>query len=295
MLAADAIVGDGLLAGGRDHPGDELLPGFLLDVGMLRRIHEHDAVLVEEAPVARHGDGEVLAVPEREPGAAVGEDVGVHRGGGVQRRPHARAGVAVPGALDPVEIDAGQLPQAQLGGVRAAAVAARDEGRPCRLDLLQRRGDVASARHSGRVVARPDEDEVVVHDLGAPDAVAGGDELLLGGGIMHEDHVGIAAPRQVERLAGAEGDDAHLDAAQLLENRQQVAEEAGLLGRGGGGDGDEVVGRGGLQCESAGGEQQMANRSHGSSSWMKAAAWAVRGWRKNSAAGVCSSTRPASR
>ena len=44
---------------------------------MLRRVHQHDAVLVEQPLVAFDRDVEVAAVLEREPGAAVGEHVGV--------------------------------------------------------------------------------------------------------------------------------------------------------------------------------------------------------------------------
>src|SRR5688572_6399477 len=47
LLAADPVVGDRLLAPGRDHPVDELLAGLLLHVRMLLRAHQHDAVLVE--------------------------------------------------------------------------------------------------------------------------------------------------------------------------------------------------------------------------------------------------------
>jgi hypothetical protein len=47
----------------------------------------------------------------------------------------------------------------------------------------------------------------------ALDAEALGDELLLGHLVVHEDHVGIAAARRVQRLAGAQRDDAHVDAA----------------------------------------------------------------------------------
>jgi hypothetical protein len=97
------------------------------------------------------------------------------------------------------------------------------------------------ARRLGRVGLRADDDEVVVHHLLALDAEAFGDEFLLGRLVMHEDDVGIAAPRHVQRLAGAQRDDAHLDAAGLLEGRQQVAEQTRLLGRGGRGDGDEAL------------------------------------------------------
>ena len=61
-----------------------------------------------------------------------------------------------------------------------------------------------------------------------------------GGLRVHEHHVGVAAPREVERLAGAERDHAHLDAGLLLESGQDVAEQPRLLGRGGRGDDDEV-------------------------------------------------------
>ena len=51
-----------------------------------------------------------------------------------------------------------------------------------------------------------------------------GDELLLGRRVVHEQHVGIAAPAHVERLAGADRDDPNLDAGRLRECRQQVRE-----------------------------------------------------------------------
>jgi hypothetical protein len=68
-----------------------------------------------------------------------------------------------------VEVDAGGLPVAQLGGVGAALVAARDEGRLAAGQLLQRFEDVL-ARRLGRVGLGADHDEVVVHDFLALDA-----------------------------------------------------------------------------------------------------------------------------
>ena len=56
---------------------------------------------------------------------------------------------------------------------------------------------------------------------------------------VHEHDVGVAAAREVERLPGAERDDAHLDAGLLLEYRQQVLEQPRLLGRRRRRDGDE--------------------------------------------------------
>src|ERR1700716_3723210 len=64
------------------------------------------------------------------------------------------------------------------------------------------------------------------------------DEFLLGGARMHQGDVGVAAARGVERLAGALRDHPHVDAGRLPEDRQDVDEPAGGLGRGGGGHGD---------------------------------------------------------
>ena len=49
-------------------------------------------------------------------------------------------------------------------------------------------------------------------------------EFLLRRRVVHEHHVGVAAPPQVERLSGAHGDHAHFDSALLLKLRQQVLE-----------------------------------------------------------------------
>src|SRR3954471_2914079 len=47
LLTLDPVAGNGLLSRRREEPIDELLAHRLLDVRMLRRVHEHDAVLVE--------------------------------------------------------------------------------------------------------------------------------------------------------------------------------------------------------------------------------------------------------
>ena len=71
---------------------------------------------------------------------------------------------------------------------------------------------------------------------------------------MHEHHVGIAAAAGVERLAGALRDDFHLDAGLLLEQRQNVPEQAGILRRGGRRhDNRFVLGRSGRAGQDGGG------------------------------------------
>jgi hypothetical protein len=70
------------------------------------------------------------------------------------------------------------------------------------------------------------------------------DEGLLGGAVVHEHHVGVAAAPNVEGLAGPHRHDPDGNPGAGRESRQEVVEEPGLLRRGGGGDGDRALGRG---------------------------------------------------
>jgi hypothetical protein len=83
--------GDRLLARRGGHPVDELLRLRGLHVRELLRAHDHHAVLVEQAAVAFDQHRQVAPVPEAEPGAAVGQHVGVAGRADVQRRAHAAA------------------------------------------------------------------------------------------------------------------------------------------------------------------------------------------------------------
>src|SRR5581483_10546673 len=115
LLPADLVSRDDLLALGRDQPVDELLAEVLLHVRVLLRVHQHHAVLVEQALVALHDDLEIAAVLERDPRAAIRQDVGPERRRGVERRAHALPRVLVPGALVPGDVDVRVLPQRELG------------------------------------------------------------------------------------------------------------------------------------------------------------------------------------
>ena len=112
---------------------------------------------------------------------------------------------------------------------------------PLSLIGLQRGNDVLGAVDASRIALRPDQDEIIVHHRIAPHAKAVGDEFLLLRLSVHEHHIGVAAAAGVERLAGALRDHAHVDAGFLLEQRQDMAEQPGVLGRGGGGYHDRFV------------------------------------------------------
>ena len=58
---------------------------------------------------------------------------------------------------------------------------------------------------------------------------------------MHEKRVGIAARADGERLSSPDRDDAHIDSGRIAKDRDQMAEEARFLGRGGRGERDEAL------------------------------------------------------
>src|SRR5262249_13495843 len=59
LLAVNLVVRDCLLALVRNEPVDELLAKLLLHMRMLGRVHQYDAVLVEQPLIALHCDDEV--------------------------------------------------------------------------------------------------------------------------------------------------------------------------------------------------------------------------------------------
>ena len=121
------------------------------------------------------------------------------------------------------------------------------KGADLRLQRPQRRRDIL-ALDAGRIALRSDQDEIVVHHRIALHAQAFGEKLLLGGPGVDQHDIGVAAPRGVERLAGALRQHLHADAELLLDDRQQIAEQAGILRRCRRGDDDRLV----LCCYAAG-------------------------------------------
>ena len=71
-----------------------------------------------------------------------------------------------------------------------------------------------------RIGRRPDDDEVVVHDVEPLARVALGDELVFGLAGVDQQHVGVAAAADLDRLPGADRDDVHPAAQPPLERRQ---------------------------------------------------------------------------
>src|SRR5688572_10513189 len=290
LLAADLIGSDGGLSLGRDQPVDERLALRLFYMRMLRRVDQHRAVLVEQAPVALDHDPELAAVLEREPGGAVGERIGVHPRRCIERRPHARAGLAVPRPLRGGDVHARRLPQLDLGEVGAALVAAGRKRRLCVMNSLESERDILAAGDLCWIGPRTHQHEIVVHHLEAPHAVALGDELFLQRPGVHEDHVGIAAPAHVERLPGAERHHAHLHAALLFVDWQQVPEQSGLLGRRGRCDRDVRLLR--LRRKHEKEAEDAGHHAHGNSPLTNAAASGDAGCGKNRSIGARSATRP---
>ena len=123
----------------------------------------------------------------------------------------------------------------------AGLVAARNEVGALGPDRTKRCNDVLRSLDAGRVALRADQDEVVVHHGVALDAKAFGEKLFLCGFCVDEHDVGIATARGIERLPRALRHHLHVDAGPGLEHRQDVAEQAGILRRGGRGDHDRFV------------------------------------------------------
>ena len=112
-----------------------------------------------------------------------------------------------------------------------------------------------------RIGVRPDNDEIVVHHVAAIDAKTVGDELVLADPIVDQERIGVAARADRKRLAGADRDDVHAQAGRCAKDRQDVLEQAGILGRGGRAENDEALfGLGGRYDQ--GRQKQGENSNH---------------------------------
>ena len=139
----------------------------------------------------------------------------------------------------------------------AGIVAPGHEAAAGRSDVLQGFGDGIGFAHTRGIGPRAHDDEIVVHELAPVDTVTVRDEALLSGARVHHDHVHIAGTGDAQRLTGTHGDDVHRHAAVLLEHGQQITQQAGILGAGGGG---QAQGLGGIDAARAG--EQNCHRRH---------------------------------
>jgi hypothetical protein len=133
----------------------------------------------------------------------------------------------------------GQRPQIHFGDMRAAAVAARTMPRSRFLILRSAPGASAPARDSGRSDFGPMMTKSL-YLTGSAHAVALAEELFLGGFRMHEHDVGIAA-RARSSAWPVPSATTRTSMRLLLEERQEMLEEPGLLGRRRRGNRDEPL------------------------------------------------------
>jgi len=91
-----------------------------------------------------------------------------------------------------------------------------------------------------QLFVRERAEKALVHlDIAAIDAVAISDKLVFSDTIVNQQRVGVAARADGERLPGSDSDDVNRDAGRRPEDRQDVAEQSRILGRGGRTKGDE--------------------------------------------------------
>ena len=111
----------------------------------------------------------------------------------------------------PHRIDPGRLPEPQLRCMGAAAIAAGDEGRARRGDPPQRRHRIAEPGDAGRVRCGPISTKSLYITGMARPAKPSATKRLLRRPVMHQHGIGIAAPADIQRLAGAERHHPHPD------------------------------------------------------------------------------------
>lgn len=245
-----AKVGDSLLGVGGDEELDEGAGELGLDLEVLVGVDHDDVVGIEEAFIAFGEDHEVEVFAGKE-GAPVGEDVGAEFVGGGEGAAHALAEGEIPVVrLD--GLDAGLGPDLLFLDVGARLVAAGGEAGAGLGDASESLGAAGEAGDPGGVVGGAEDYEVVVHDVGAADAVAVFDELQFEGRGVDEDDVGVASGGDGKGLAGADGYNPDAGVALPFEGGDDVVQEPGVVGAGGGGEDEGALGA----LEAGGGCQQ---------------------------------------
>ena len=149
-------------------------------------------------------------------------------------------------------------------GVGPTLIAARHERRASLGNRGERRDRSPTTGDVRWVRARADHDEVIPGDLPALGAVALGDELLLGLGIVHQHQIGVAPRRRRQRLARTLCENAHRDAGLVGEFRQDAREQPRIFDRGCRGQHDCLAGAGpaGDQDHAGGQDRRYKSKPH---------------------------------
>jgi hypothetical protein len=93
----------------------------------------------------------------------------------------------------------------------------------------------------GQIALRADNEEVVKHHIATIDAKTLGHKLILADTIVYEQRIRVAAFAPGERLTGSDRDDMDAQAHYRFEDRKDVAEQAGILSGGSGGERNEPL------------------------------------------------------
>ena len=208
----------------RDQPVDEALACLLLHRRMLRRIDEDDAVLVEQPLVALHDDCQVGLVAERQPGAAIGQQMASAAAAVLSAAPMPRPIDLYQSALSV----AMSMPASFHSRSSATWVPTCRRARRRRPSCPGWRATPRRCRWSPLTPAGSPFGPISTKSLYitgiAPDAEAlGGTSPPRQRGRTRRRH---RPPGDIERLSGAERHHLDLDARCRLEQRQQMAKQA---------------------------------------------------------------------
>ena len=202
------------------------------------RVHQHHTILIEQAGIALHDNGEPFLALERQPCAAIGENISAHGFRCIERGAHALADFAIPAGLGAGRIEARFFPQSQFGNMGSRFIAPRHERRLFGRDGFQRGNNIFTARNACGIGGRSDEHKIIIHDVESFHAETFSEKFLFCRFGVNENNIGIATSRCIERLARALRNDFHLNARLRLEERQEMIEQAGILRRCGRGHND---------------------------------------------------------
>jgi hypothetical protein len=111
----------------------------------------------------------------------------------------------------------------------AALIAARNEAPICVPNGAECSEDIAIAFDLRGIGCGTNDHKIIPRNLAAADSMAFTHEFCLGFWVMDQHEIGIAAPRHIERLTGAERHDSNRDSALPGEERQNLRQESAVV------------------------------------------------------------------